>query len=118
MRDDVVRLFEISGVWVRSPSYGHESKVQVQQLIRRILPRLKRPLARGKFEHGVTRSDVGRGAKVRCQLDEGSFSDPLVHLGESSVDLGHQQRRAVNLCRCSRLLEKLPCEVRLLLELA
>ena len=41
-----VAILVVSGVWVRSPSYRHESKVQVQQLIRRIIPRLKRPLAR------------------------------------------------------------------------
>ena len=32
------------------------SREQGQQLIRRILPRLKRPLARGKFEHGAAKN--------------------------------------------------------------
>jgi hypothetical protein len=53
---ELKELFAVSGVWVRSPSYRHESKVQAQQLIRRIIPRLKRPLARGKLEHGAAKN--------------------------------------------------------------
>ena len=40
LRDDVARLFEISGLWLRNVGDRHETKRQVQRMIRRILPRL------------------------------------------------------------------------------
>ena len=40
LRDDVARLFEISGLWLRNVGDRHDTKRQVQQMIRRILPRL------------------------------------------------------------------------------
>jgi hypothetical protein len=41
LRDDVARLFEISGLWLRNVGDRHKTKRHIQQLIRRILPRLK-----------------------------------------------------------------------------
>jgi len=41
LRDDVARLFEISGLWLRNVGDRHQTKRHIQQLIRRILPRLK-----------------------------------------------------------------------------
>lgn len=40
LRDDVARLFEISGLWLRNVGDRHDTKRQVQRMIRRILPRL------------------------------------------------------------------------------
>ena len=40
LRDDIVRLFEISGLWLRNVGNRHDTKLQVQRAIRRILPRL------------------------------------------------------------------------------
>jgi hypothetical protein len=40
LRDDVARLFEISGLWLRNVGDRHDTKRQVQGMIRRILPRL------------------------------------------------------------------------------
>ena len=40
LRDDVARLFEISGLWLRNVGDRHETKRQAQRMIRRILPRL------------------------------------------------------------------------------
>jgi hypothetical protein len=40
-RDELDELFEISGQWVRNTGNRHDTKLQVQQLIRRIVPRLK-----------------------------------------------------------------------------
>ena len=40
LRDDVAWLFEISGLWLRNVGDRHDTKRQVQRMIRRILPRL------------------------------------------------------------------------------
>jgi hypothetical protein len=40
LRDDVAQLFEISGLWLRNVGDRHDAKRQVQQIIRRIIPRL------------------------------------------------------------------------------
>jgi hypothetical protein len=40
LRDDVARLFKISGLWLRNVGDRHDTKRQVQRMIRRILPRL------------------------------------------------------------------------------
>ena len=40
LRDDVARLFEIGGLWLRNVGDRHDTKRQVQRMIRRILPRL------------------------------------------------------------------------------
>jgi hypothetical protein len=41
LREDIVRLFEISGLWLRNVGDRHQTKRQIQQIIRRIIPRLK-----------------------------------------------------------------------------
>jgi hypothetical protein len=41
LRGDLKELFEISGLWVRNVGKRHESKLQIRQLIRRIVSRLK-----------------------------------------------------------------------------
>jgi hypothetical protein len=58
MRDDVARLFEISGLWVRNVSDRHQTKRQIQRMIRRIIQRLDTRSDRGKLRSGlsVTRS--------------------------------------------------------------
>jgi len=38
---ELTQLFAISGVWVRNVGDRHQTKRHIQQLIRRILPRLK-----------------------------------------------------------------------------
>ena len=40
LRNDVERLVRVSGVWVRNVGDRHDTKRQVQRMIRRILPRL------------------------------------------------------------------------------
>ena len=40
LRDEIEALFEISGLWVRNGN-RHDTKRQIQQLIRRIIPRLR-----------------------------------------------------------------------------
>ena len=53
---EIKRLFVISGVWVRNVGDRHQTKRQVLQIIRRIIPRLNRPLARGKLERDLRRT--------------------------------------------------------------
>jgi hypothetical protein len=38
---ELTQLFAVSGVWVRNVRDRHDTKRQIRQLIRRILPRLK-----------------------------------------------------------------------------
>jgi hypothetical protein len=45
LRDDLVQLFEITGVWLRNLDDRHKTKRQIQQLIRRVMPRLQRGLS-------------------------------------------------------------------------
>jgi hypothetical protein len=40
LRDDVAQLFEISGLWLRNVGDRHQTKRQIQQIIRHILPRV------------------------------------------------------------------------------
>jgi hypothetical protein len=40
LHEDIVRLLEISGSWLRNVGDRHETKRQIQQIIRSILPRL------------------------------------------------------------------------------
>ena len=40
-RDELDELFEISGQWVRNIGNRHDTKLQIQELIRGIVPRLK-----------------------------------------------------------------------------
>jgi hypothetical protein len=53
---EIKRLFVISGVWVRNVGDRHQTKRHVLQIIRRIIPRLNRPLARRKLERGLRRT--------------------------------------------------------------
>ena len=55
LRDDLVRLFEITGVWLRNLDDRHEAKRQIQQLIRRLMPRLQRRLSATR----TTKLDIG-----------------------------------------------------------
>jgi hypothetical protein len=48
LRDELEELFEISGVWVRNVGDRRDVKGKIQQLNRRIIPRLKGPLMRRK----------------------------------------------------------------------
>ena len=43
LRNDIVRLFEVSGLWVRNTGDRHQTKRSTLQIIRRILSRLKIP---------------------------------------------------------------------------
>jgi hypothetical protein len=52
LHDELEELLEISGVWVRNAGNRHDAKRQIQQLNRRIIPRLKSPLARRKLDRG------------------------------------------------------------------
>jgi hypothetical protein len=43
LRNDIVRLFEVSGLWVRNTGDRRQTKRSTLQIIRRILSRLKIP---------------------------------------------------------------------------
>jgi hypothetical protein len=43
LRNDLARLFEVSGLWVRNVGDRHQTKRSTLQIIRRILSRLKIP---------------------------------------------------------------------------
>jgi hypothetical protein len=43
LRDDIARLFEVSGLWVRNIGDRRQTKRSTLQIIRRILSRLKIP---------------------------------------------------------------------------
>jgi hypothetical protein len=45
LHNDLVQLFEVSGVWLRDVRDRHETKRQIQQLIRRVMPRLQRGIS-------------------------------------------------------------------------
>ena len=45
-RDELDDLFEATGQWVRNIGNRHETKLQIQELIRGIVPRLKIPRSR------------------------------------------------------------------------
>ena len=46
LRKDIARLVDVSGVWVRNVGERHQTKRQVLQIIRRVIPRLEHPPAR------------------------------------------------------------------------
>ena len=56
LRDDIARLLEISGLWVRNVGDRHQTKRQILQIIRRIIPWLKDPIARGRLERGLRKA--------------------------------------------------------------
>ena len=39
LRNDIARLFEISGLWIRNVGDRHQAKRAIQRIIRRIIPR-------------------------------------------------------------------------------
>jgi hypothetical protein len=43
LRNDVARLFQVSGLWVRNVGDRHRTKRNIQRIIRRIIPRLNTP---------------------------------------------------------------------------
>src|SRR6516164_1471056 len=43
LRNDIARLVDVSGVWVRNVGERHQTKRQVLQIIRRVIPRLEHP---------------------------------------------------------------------------
>jgi hypothetical protein len=43
LRNDVARLFEVSGLWVRNVGDRHQTKRNTLRIIRRIMPRLGPP---------------------------------------------------------------------------
>jgi hypothetical protein len=53
---ELKELFATSGVWVRDVGDRHQTRRNIQGIIRRIIPRLKRPLARGKLERGAAKN--------------------------------------------------------------
>ena len=53
---EIKKLFVISGVWVRNVGDRHQTKRQILQIIRRIIPRLKGPIARGRLERGLRKA--------------------------------------------------------------
>jgi hypothetical protein len=44
LRNDVRRLFEVSGLWVRNVGDRHHTKRQIQRIIRRVIQRLDAPI--------------------------------------------------------------------------
>jgi hypothetical protein len=46
LRDDVERLVRVSGLWVRNVGDRHQTKRNIQRMIRRIIPRLNTPHTR------------------------------------------------------------------------
>ena len=52
---ELKELFAVSGVWIRNVGDRHQTRRNIQATIRRIIPRLKRPLARGKLERGAAK---------------------------------------------------------------
>ena len=53
---ELKELFATSGVWVRDVGDRHQTRRNIQGIIRRIIPRLERPLARGKLERGAAKN--------------------------------------------------------------
>jgi hypothetical protein len=53
---ELKELFAISGVWVRNVGDRHDTKRQILQIIRRIIPRLKVRSRLGKLERGLQRA--------------------------------------------------------------
>ena len=47
VRDDVARLVDVSGLWVRNVGDRHKNKREIQKLARDIVPQLGVPTARG-----------------------------------------------------------------------
>ena len=43
LRNEIARLFEISGLWIRNVGDRHQIKRNIQRIIRRIVPRLNPP---------------------------------------------------------------------------
>jgi hypothetical protein len=43
LRNDVARLFEVSGLWVRNIGDRRQTKRNIQRIIRRIIPLLNPP---------------------------------------------------------------------------
>jgi len=43
LRNDVERLVQVSGLWVRNVGDRHQTKRNIQRIIRRIIPRLNTP---------------------------------------------------------------------------
>jgi hypothetical protein len=54
LRDNVARLFEISGLWIRNVSNRHQTKRQIQRMIRRIIQCLDARSDRGKLRSGLS----------------------------------------------------------------
>ena len=77
---EIKRLFVISGVWVRNVGDRHQTKRHVLQIIRRIIPRLNRPLTRGKLERA---REAGRFAPTRLS-DFAPEDGRRVKTGENS----------------------------------
>jgi hypothetical protein len=55
LRNDVARLFEVSGLWVRNVGDRHYTKQQIQRISRRILQRLDVRSDSWKFKGGFRR---------------------------------------------------------------
>ena len=56
---ELKELFAVSGVWIRNVGDRHQTRRNIQGIIRRIIPRLKRPLARRKLERGAAKIKIG-----------------------------------------------------------
>jgi hypothetical protein len=78
LRDEVTRLFEITGLWLRNVEDRHQNKRQAQQQIRRIIPRLN-SRARRQFDPGPRTQSLGHRAPA---ADRGELSpSPLRRRG-------------------------------------
>ena len=74
LRDDIARLLEISGLWVRNVGDRHQTKRQIQRMILRILPRLKvhsRVGSQNRFSGSPMRQSLERPAQ---EVDRGERS--------------------------------------------
>ena len=56
-RDELDDLFEVTGQWVRNIGNRHDTKLQIQELIRGIVPRLK--IQRSRRRQLAARSSAG-----------------------------------------------------------
>jgi hypothetical protein len=55
VRDEIARLMDISGLWVRSVGDRHRNKREIQKLVREIVPQLRGP---SRDEHSLARMDA------------------------------------------------------------
>lgn len=75
VRDEITRLVDVSGLWVRNVGDRHKTRREIEKLVRDIIPQL----GAGQAKKRTLRANSRAGFLKRRRLGEGTSAPSSVH---------------------------------------